>query len=301
MDRLQAMRVFVTVVDLGSQSAAADHLDLSRPVVSRYLAELEDWVGARLLHRTTRKLSLTAAGSETLPRCRQMLELSGDMQAAVSEPDDAPRGLLRLSVSTSFGQAQLAQAIAEYVKRYPLVTVDLQMLDRTVNLVDERIDLAIRTSNDLDPNLIARRLTVCRSVVCATPAYLLEHPAPQKVEDLAGHNCLTHSYFGKSLWHFEERGEHVSVPINGNITSNEASTLLRVTLAGAGVSMLPSYQAGDYIRRGELVRLLPDAEPRRMNIYAVYASRKHMPSALRSLLDFLVVRFPEEPAWDAGL
>ncbi|MEX5540796.1 LysR family transcriptional regulator [Pseudomonas poae] len=301
MDRLQAMRVFVSVVELGSQSAAADHLDLSRPVVSRYLAELEDFVGARLLHRTTRKLSLTAAGSETLPRCRQLLELCSDMQAAVGTPDDAPRGLLRLSVSTSFGQAQLADAIAAYVKRYPLVTVDLQMLDRTVNLVDERIDLAIRTSNDLDPNLIARRLTVCRSVVCATPAYLREHLAPQKVEDLARHNCLTHSYFGKSLWHFEEGGEHVSVPITGTITSNEASTLLRVTLAGAGVAMLPSYQAGDYIRRGELVRLLPGAEPRQMNIYAVYASRKHMPSALRSLLDFLVERFPEEPIWDIGL
>ncbi|MGE1153621.1 LysR family transcriptional regulator [Pseudomonas kitaguniensis] len=301
MDRLQAMRVFVTVVDLGSQSAAADHLDLSRPVVSRYLAELEDWVGARLLHRTTRKLSLTAAGGETLPRCRQLLELCGDLQAAVSAPDDAPRGLLRLSVSTSFGQAQLAAAIAEYVKRYPLVTVDLQMLDRTVNLVDERIDLAIRTSNDLDPNLIARRLTVCRSVVCATPAYLLEHPAPQKVEELARHNCLTHSYFGKHLWHFEEHGEHVSVPISGNITSNEASTLLQLTLAGAGVAMLPSYQAGDCIRAGELVRLLPEAEPRQMNIYAVYASRKHMPAALRSLLDFLVQWFPEEPAWDVGL
>ncbi|NCE92188.1 LysR family transcriptional regulator [Pseudomonas sp. L13] len=301
MDRLQAMRVFVTVVDLGSQSAAADHLDLSRPVVSRYLAELEDWVGARLLHRTTRKLSLTAAGGETLPRCRQLLDLCGDMQAAVSEPDDAPRGLLRLSVSTSFGQAQLGAAIAEYVKRYPLVTVDLQMLDRTVNLVDERIDLAIRTSNDLDPNLIARRLTVCRSVVCATPAYLREHPAPQKVEDLARHNCLTHSYFGKSLWHFEENGEHVSVPVHGNITANEASTLMRVTLAGAGVAMLPSYQAGELIRSGELVRLLPHAEPRQMNIYAVYASRKHMPSALRSLLDFLVLRFPEEPVWDGGL
>lgn len=295
------MRVFVTVVDLGSQSAAADHLDLSRPVVSRYLAELEDWVGARLLHRTTRKLSLTAAGSETLPRCRQLLELCSDMQAAVSQPDDAPRGLLRLSVSTSFGQAQLADAIAEYVQRYPLVTVDLQMLDRTVNLVDERIDLAIRTSNDLDPNLIARRLTICRSVVCATPAYLREHPAPQKVEDLARHNCLTHSYFGKSLWHFEEHGEHVSVPVHGTITANEASTLLRVTLAGAGVAMLPSYLAGDHIRRGELVRLLPEAEPRHLNIYAVYASRKHMPSALRSLLDFLVQRFPEEPSWDKGL
>ncbi len=295
------MRVFVTVVELGSQSAAADHLDLSRPVVSRYLAELEDWVGARLLHRTTRKLSLTAAGGETLPRCRQLLELCADMQAAVSEPDDAPRGLLRLSVSTSFGQAQLAEAIAEYVKRYPLVTVDLQMLDRTVNLVDERIDLAIRTSNDVDPNLIARRLTVCRSVVCATPAYLLEHPAPQKAEDLARHNCLTHSYFGKSLWHFEEGGEHVSVPVHGNITANEASTLLRVTLAGGGLAMLPSYLAGDFIRRGELMRLLPGAEPRPMNIYAVYASRKHMPSALRSLLDFLVLRFAQTPEWDRGL
>ncbi|MBT2340368.1 MULTISPECIES: LysR family transcriptional regulator [Pseudomonas] len=301
MDRLQAMRVFVTVVDLGSQSAAAEHLDLSRPVVSRYLAELEDWVGARLMHRTTRKLSLTAAGTEILPRCRQMLDLSGDMQAAVSKPDDAPRGLLRISASTSFGQAQLAEAMAEYVKRYPGVSVDLQMLDRTVNLVDERIDLAIRMSNDLDPNLIARRLTVCRSVICASPGYLSEHPTPQRVEDLSRHNCLTHSYFGKSLWHFEQDGEQVSVPVQGSISANEASTLLRATMAGAGVAMLPSYQAGAHIKRGELVRLLAHAEPRQMNMYAVYASRKHMPSALRSLLDFLVLRFPEKPAWDVGL
>lgn len=295
------MRVFVTVVDLGSQSAAADHLDLSRPVVSRYLAELEDWVGARLLHRTTRKLSLTAAGSETLPRCRHLLELSDDLKAAVSQPDDAPRGALRLSVSTSFGQAQLAQAMADYVKRYPLVSIDLQMLDRTVNLVDERIDLAIRTSNDLDPNLIARPLTVCRSVICASPAYLQEHPQPYTVDDLARHNCLTHSYFSKSLWHFEEGGEQVSVPVHGTLSANEAGTLLRLTLAGAGISMLPSYQAADFIRSGELIRLLPHAEPRQVNIYAVYASRKHMPSALRSLLDFLVQRFPPVPAWDVGL
>ncbi|MCQ6257873.1 LysR family transcriptional regulator [Pseudomonas sp. Q11] len=301
MDRLQAMQVFVAVVELGSQSAAAEHLDLSRPVVSRYLAELEDWVGARLMHRTTRKLSLTAAGLETLPRCRQMLELSGDMQAAVSTPNDAPRGMLRISASTSFGQAQLAVAMAEFVRRYPGVSIDLQMLDRTVNLVDERIDLAIRMSNDLDPNLIARRLTVCRSVICASPAYLREHPAPRRVEDLSRHNCLTHSYFGKSLWHFEQDGEQVSVPVQGNISANEASTLLRATMAGAGVAMLPSYQAGAHIQSGELIRLLTHAEPRRMNIYAVYASRKHMPSALRSLLDFLVLKFPETPEWDVGL
>lgn len=178
------MRVFVTVVDLGSQSAAADQLDLSRPVVSRYLAELEAWVGARLMHRTTRKLSLTTAGEETLPRCRQMLELADELQAAVTLPGDAPRGLLRISVSTSFGQAQLAAAVTDYVRLYPEVSVDLQMLDRTVNLVDERIDLAIRTSHELDPSLIARKLTVCRSVLCASPAYLREHPAPQEVEAL---------------------------------------------------------------------------------------------------------------------
>ena len=295
------MRVFVTVVDLGSQSAAADHLDLSRPVVSRYLSELEDWVGARLMHRTTRKLSLTAAGNETLPRCRQMLELSADLQAAVSAPDEAPRGLLRISVSTSFGLSQLANAMAEYVKRYPGVNVDLQMIDRTVNLVDERIDLAIRTSNDLDPNLIARRLTVCRSVICASPAYLREHPAPQRVEELGRHNCLTHSYFGKSLWHFEQDGEQVSVPVQGNISANEAGTLMQAVIAGAGISMLPTYQAGVYIKRGELVRLLPGAEPMPMNMYAVYASRKHMPTTLRSMLDFLVERFPEVPLWDEGL
>ncbi|MEC4169150.1 MULTISPECIES: LysR family transcriptional regulator [unclassified Pseudomonas] len=301
MDRLIAMRVFVTVVDLGSQSAAADHLDLSRPVVSRYLAELEEWVGARLMHRTTRKLSLTAAGNETLPRCRQLLELADDMQAAVGAPTDAPRGLLRISVSTSFGQAQLAAAVTDYVRLYPQVSIDLQMLDRTVNLVDERIDLAIRTSNDLDPNLIARKLTVCRSVLCASPAYLRERPAPQQVDELSRHNCLTHSYYGKSLWHFTHHGEDVSVPVQGNISANEASTLLSATLAGAGVSLLPSYQAGVYVQRGELVRLLPEAEPRLMNIYAVYASRKHMPATLRSMLDFLVERFTDEPAWDKDL
>ena len=292
------MRVFTAVVDLGSQSAAADHLDLSRPVVSRYLAELEEWVGARLMHRTTRKLSLTAAGFETLPRCRQLLELADDLQATVSVPGDAPRGLLRISVSTSFGQAQLACAVTDYVRLNPQVSIDLQMLDRTVNLVDERIDLAIRTSNDLDPNLIARKLTVCRSVLCASPAYLREHPAPQQVEELSRHNCLTHSYYGKSLWHFTRGGEDVAVPVQVNISANEASTLLSATLAGAGVSLLPTYQAGIHVQQGTLVRLLPQAEPRVLNIYAVYASRKHMPATLRSMLDFLAARFTEEPAWD---
>jgi DNA-binding transcriptional LysR family regulator len=301
MDRLNAMRVFVTVVDLGSQSAAADHLQLSRPVVSRYLAELEDWVGARLMQRTTRKLSLTAAGQETLPRCRQLLELAGELQAAVQQPDDAPRGALRISVSTSFGQSQLVDAVAAYVQRYPAVKVELQMLDRTVNLVDERIDLAIRTSNDVDPNLIARRLSVCRSAVCAAPAYLRAHGAPQRVEELSRHNCLTHAYFGHSLWHFEVAGQQVAVPVSGNISANEAMTLQKAALAGAGIAMLPTYQAAEALRSGQLVRLLPEAKPRELNLNAVYTSRKHMPATLRSMLDFLVQWFKDEPVWERGL
>jgi len=301
MDRLNAMRVFVTVVDLGSQSAAADHLELSRPVVSRYLAELEEWVGARLMQRTTRKLSLTAAGSETLPRCRQMLELAGDLQEAVRQPDDAPRGELRISVSTSFGQAQLVDALAAYVKRYPGVKVELQMLDRTVNLVDERIDLAIRTSNDVDPNLIARRLCVCRSVICASPAYLNEHGTPQRAEELSLHNCLTHAYFGHSLWHFEVNGVELAVPVQGNLSANEALTLQKAALAGVGIAMLPSYQAAAAIRDGDLVRLLPEAKPRELMLNAVYTSRKHMPATLRSMVDFLAERFAGEPEWDRGL
>ncbi|CAM3927289.1 putative HTH-type transcriptional regulator LtrA [Pseudomonas reidholzensis] len=298
MDRLNAMRVFVTVVDLGSQSAAADHLELSRPVVSRYLAELEEWVGARLMQRTTRKLSLTAAGQETLPRCRQLLELAGDLQSAVRQPDDAPRGELRISVSTSFGQAQLVDAVAEYVRRFPGVKVELQMLDRTVNLIEERIDLAIRTSNEVDPNLIARRLSVCRSVVCAAPGYLRQHGVPQRVEDLSQHNCLTHAYFGHSVWQFEVAGSQVAVPVQGNISANEAMTLQKAAVAGAGIAMLPTYQAACALHSGELVRLLPAARPRELTLNAVYTSRKHMPATLRSMLDFLAQRFKDEPEWD---
>ena len=300
MDRLNAMRVFVTVVDAGSLSAAADKLDLSRPVVTRYVAELEQWTGARLLHRTTRRLSLTAAGEELLPRCRQVLELTGDMQAAVRHPAEAPQGQLRITCSTSFAQAQLAGAVADYVRLYPGVAVDLVLLDRAVNLVDERIDLAIRVAAEIDPNLIARRLTDCRSVVCASPDYLEEHGKPLRVEELAQRNCLTHSYFGRSLWNFtrKDNGEPVSVAVGGNLSTNDAASLMQLARAGAGIAMLPTYLAGALVRTGELTPLFPDCEPQVVGMHAVYASRKHMPAALRTMLDFLAARFTDVPAWD---
>lgn len=300
MDRLSAMQVFVSVVDNGSQSAAAEQLDLSRPVVSRYLAELEEWAGVRLLHRTTRKLSLTAAGAEMLPRCRQMLELATDMKNVLALPEDAPQGLLRITVSTSFGQSHLAAAVADYVKQYPGVTVDMLLLDRVVNLVEERIDLAIRISKELDPNLIARRLTVCRSVVCASPAYIREHGKPTQAEQLALHNCLTHSYYG-SVWLLERDQLPVNVAVKGNISANDASSLVQAALAGAGIALLPTFLAAPYIRSGQLLSLLPEYHPQEFGVFGVYASRKHMPATLRTMLDFLAARFTDEPEWDKAI
>jgi DNA-binding transcriptional LysR family regulator len=300
MDRLSAMQVFVSVVDSGSQSAAAEQLDLSRPVVSRYLAELEEWAGVRLLHRTTRKLSLTAAGAEMLPLCRQMLELATDMKNVLALPEDAPQGLLRITVSTSFGQSHLAAAVADYVKQYPGVTVDMLLLDRVVNLVEERIDLAIRISKELDPNLIARRLTVCRSVVCASPAYIREHGKPTQAEQLALHNCLTHSYYG-SVWLLERDQLPVNVAVKGNISANDASSLVQAALAGAGIALLPTFLAAPYIRSGQLLSLLPEYHPQEFGVFGVYASRKHMPATLRTMLDFLAARFTDEPEWDKAI
>lgn len=296
MDRLKAMQVFVEVAR-GSLSAAAVHLDMSRAMVSRYLAEMEQWVGVRLLHRTTRRLSLAPAGAETLPRCRQMLDMVGDLRSAVSMPEDVPRGLLRMTTSMSFGSRHLASVVTDYVKQHPGTLVDLMLVDRPVNLVEERVDLAVRITNDLDPNLIARKLAVCRSVVCASPDYLRREGEPVRVEDLSLCNCLTHSYFGRSLWRFERDGVPVDVPVSGNISANEVSVLLQAALEGAGVAMLPTYYAAEYVAQGRLKAILPQTRPQELGIYGVYASRRQMPLILRSMLDFLVARLGPAP-WD---
>jgi DNA-binding transcriptional LysR family regulator len=160
--------------------AAAEALDMSRAMVTRYLAEMEEWAGARLLHRSTRRLSLTDAGDITLARCRRMLEVADDMAVAAGDDADTPQGLLRITCSQSLAQAELAAAVGEFLKRYPRTSVDLQMNNRAVNLIEERIDLALRITNTLEPNLIARQLGHCDSVVCAAPSYLKERGTPQR-------------------------------------------------------------------------------------------------------------------------
>lgn len=300
MDRIAAAEVFVCIAERASMTSAADALDMSRAMVTRYLAQMEQWAGARLLHRTTRRLSLTEAGEETLARCRRMLEVAADMAIAPAAEADVPRGLLRVACAQSLAQDVLASALAEYLRRYPLAAIDLHIDARPVNLVEQRIDLAIRITNDLDPNLIARPLGHCASVICASPAYLAARGTPRSVHDLATHNCLTYSYFGKSLWHFEYEGEGVAVPVSGNLCANESQVLLAAAIEGAGIAMQPVYSASGPIAQGKLVALLPGVVPQGLGVYGLYGSRRQMPASLRALLDFLVDRLADGRYWPQG-
>jgi DNA-binding transcriptional LysR family regulator len=271
---------------------------MSRAMATRYVTELEQWLNARLLQRSTRRISLTEAGEACLLQCRQMLELSSEMKDASGQDIREPKGQLRIATSMSFGMAHLAAAVVDYQKQYPQVSVDMLMGDRSVNLIEDRIDLAIRISGELDPNLVARRIASCRSVVCASPEYLRSHGVPASPDELTQHNCLTYSNFGKGQWRFAREGKEIDVPVSGKLSANEATVLTQATLAGAGLALQPTYLAGPLIRSGHLSAVLPDWEPPELGIWGVYVSRRHLPAALRTMLDFLVARYTGVPDWD---
>ncbi|MBM3116146.1 LysR family transcriptional regulator [Jeongeupia naejangsanensis] len=297
MDRITAAHVFVTIADRGSMIAAADALEMSRAMVSRYLAQMEDWAGVRLIQRTTRKLSLTDAGEAALQRSRALLELAGQMRETAQ--DAGPRGLLRVSCAQSLGEATIAAAVCAFLARHPQVRVDLQVSSHAVHLVEERIDLAIRITNELDPNLVTRPLAGCDSVLCAAPAYLAAHGTPAHVDELARHHCLGYAYFGKSLWQFSRGDERFAVPVSSRFSANESNVLRAAAIAGAGISMQPRYAVAPQLASGKLVAVLQGFEPRRLGIHAVFASRRQMSPALRALLDFLIDWFANDPQWQS--
>lgn len=302
MDRLTAVRVFVEVADLGSLTRAAEGLDMSTAMVSRYLTALEDWFGARLLHRTTRKLSLTDAGLAALPACRQMLELSEEVAHLAAERSREPTGLLRVTSAGSFADAQLTAALVEFQQQHPQVEIVLTVGDKAADLVGERVDLAVRITNTLDPAMIARRLAVCRSMLCASPAYLARHGQPRSPQELQQHRCIAHASGIGRVYRFTRGSDVIEVPVSWNFHTNETAVLRRAVLSGAGIGMLPTYYVGDDLRAGRLVQLLPDEEPEVLGIHAIYLSRQHQPLALRLLVDFLAARFGGEVApWDKAL
>lgn len=303
MDRLTAVRVFVEVADRGSLTQTAEHLEMSAAMVSRYLAAVEDWFDARLLHRTTRKVSLTDAGLAALPACRQMLDIAEEARSIAAQRNREPAGVLRVTTAASFADAQLTAALIEFQQQYPQVEIVLSVGDKPTDLVAERVDLAVRITNTLDPTMITRPLARCRSMLCASPDYLQRHGLPRSADDLRRHRCIAHAFgIGKQYRLMRNDGETITVPVNWRFHTNETAVLRRAALSGAGIAMLPTYYLGDDLRSGRLVHLLPDHEPEVLGIHAIYLSRQHQPLALRLLVDFLAARFAGDTApWDMAL
>lgn len=286
MDRLTAAFVFVETVARGSISAAG-HLGLSRAMATRYIASMEDWAGARLLHRTTRKLSLTPAGEDVLATCKEMVVLANGVRAIGAEAGSVPKGLIRMTAPAIFAEHSLAEPLLGFLNANPAVRIDLQVADTITNLAEEGTDLAIRVTKALDSILIARRLGEVRSIICAAPKYLEEHGVPVKVSDLGAHNCLTYTHYGRDSWQFKVGGATESVPVSGNFSSNDASIVLRAAIQSGGIALLPDFAVQQAVHEGRLVRLFSEAESETLGVYAVYLSRLHMSKALRALIDYL--------------
>lgn len=295
MDRMTAALVFSTIAQQGSMAGAARALGMSRAMVSRYLHAMENWSGNRLLHRSTRKLSLTAAGESALIQANELLRIAGEISQPALDTQSSPSGNIRISCAQFTARYLLLPFIQQFLAEFPRTSIDLHISNQAVDLVEERIDLAVRITNDLDPNVIARPLGQCVSVLCASPAYLARAGTPTELQQLSGHNCLIYSNFGKSFWHFREAGEPVAVEVHGNLSANESSLLLDATLAGLGISIQPQQAAAPYLASGLLLPLLPQAQPRQLGIFGIYRSRKHQSSAFQVFLQQLVAELAARP------
>ncbi len=303
MDDIAGMRVFARVVDAGSFSAAGREIGMSPSAVSRRIGELEDGLGARLFQRTTRKLSLTEAGSVYDRRVRAILADVDSARRAVAELGGAPTGVLRLSVPSSLARRHVAPALADFHQRFPAVEVVLSVTDRVVDMIDEGLDMAIRIGRLSESGLIARKIGSARRIVCASPAYLAQAGIPQTPAALEGHSCVTfRSHPGSNVWAFRgSDGAHLA-RVTGRIFANDGETLCAAAIAGLGIVLLPEWMVGPELRAGQLREILPDyrPEPDTTPLHAVYPHQRHLPPKVRVMVDFLVERFAAHYAWDTA-
>lgn len=300
MDTLTRMRVLRRVVERGSFSAAAADLELSNSAVSKHIRQLEAYLGARLLNRTTRRLSLTEAGRAYYERCVRLLDDVDEAELAVRQLNVAPRGRLKINAPMSFGILHLAPALPEFSARYPEVEVDVVLNDRFVDLIEEGFDVALRIITDLpDSTLVGRRLASIRRVVCAAPAYLERHGVPTTPEDLKDHQCLIYS-FTDDHWRFDGPAGAQVVKVAGKYRINNSIALREALLAGMGIALIPTFLVGPLIGAGALVSLLDEhytVEPH--GLYAVYPQNRYLLPKLRAFVNFMSERFGDLPPWDA--
>lgn len=284
MDRVIAAQVYNRICELGSLSAAARALGISRPMVSRYLEQMEKWAGTRLVNRSTRKLTLTAAGEKVLLKTRTLSQLSQEIEGQSEK--DLPSGTLRVACAHFTAMHLIAPVLPGLLSRYPQLRIELDVNNHPVSLVGERIDVAIRITDNPEPGMIARRLGECRSVLCASPQYLATHGTPEQVKELAQHNCLHYSFFAGQAWHFlTPEGENVSVAVSGNLSASISSLLMEAAVKHCGIAMLPEQEAHAAIEQGTLVPVLSSLTPKALAIHGIYQSREFQPAALRVFLD----------------
>src|ERR1700682_1184627 len=298
MDRLQAITAFARVVESGSFARAAERLDVSVSSISRQVSELEAHLDARLLNRTTRRLSLTESGRAFYERCVQLLADLEEAEESASAGTARPRGTLRLTCGTTFGIRHLAPAIAEFVSSHPQMRFDVELSDRAVDLVDEGFDAALRIGKIGSQQLVGRKIGETHLICCASPAYLTRHGVPQKPEDLAGHACLSYDYSPqKNVWPFRDAsGSDRSVRIDGPVHANNGRFLVALAVAGVAITIEPDFIVGPGVRAGRLVALLQALESAPANIYVAYPSRRHLSAKVRAFADFLAARYIE-PEW----
>ena len=288
LENLISMAMFARVVESGSLTAAAALLSVSKSAVSKRLAALEERLGVRLLHRTTRRITLTAEGAELFQHCLQLVRAADG--APELHPGSEPRGLLRVSAPVVFSDALVADAIADFVRRYPEVEVDLRVSNAVVHLVGEQIDVAVRVSRALESSsLVARRLATAPQVACAAPSYIAARGTPATPADLRGHACLRFSRLRPEVeWRFRDGRSETVVPVSGPIVSDDVEALRRAAVAGAGIIVLPRFFVAADLDAGRLVPLLAQYPSRELGVFAVYSKGKLVPAKIRAFVAHLV-------------
>lgn len=291
MDRLAAMHLFVRVAELGSFAAVAQQLNVARSVVTRQIAALEEHLGAKLMARSTRRLTLTSAGTAYLEKCRVILNLVEAAEIGVAEERQTPRGNIRISLPLSFGLKRLAPLLLDFSQRYPEVALDMDYSDRRVNLIEEGIDLSIRVTRRLDAGDVARRIGTSRMLVLASPDYLSRHGQPAHPAELAHHVCLGYTNAGAATtWQFVVDGQLENFPIRSRINANNGDVLTEAAAQGLGIACQPDFIAGSFIAAGRVVEILVDYPGPELGIYAMLPSNRHIPYRVRVLMDFLAAR-----------
>ncbi len=299
MDKLRSMSVFVRVADSGGFASAARRLQMSASAVSKTVTELEDSLGVRLLARTTRQLSLTEAGRIYYEQCARIVEEVHQADESLTQLTDEPRGLLRISAPMTFGNMHVVPVLTAFMRAYQSVDVDLSLTDSFSDVIHEGFDVAVRITEHRDSNLIARRICACAHVMCASPAYLAEFGVPTKLEDLAHHNCLGYSLTRTSMdWRFSIDGLAQSMLARGRFRANNGDALLTMALEGAGIVMLPTFITWQHLLAGSLVRVLPETQPRELDVCALYPHARHLPRKVRVFVNFLADYIGAVPYWD---